>query len=202
MLLTAKVGSPCVLGKSMFFKKTTLARFGGLDTLSHFIAEDYMAGQGIRQLGLKVKIHLKPIPQFIGRHSLNDFWKRHVRWSRIRKSQNLFAYLFEPLTGLAFTTLGALIGISAFSHFSLLQILFMQLGLWLACDVVQFVTLIPKLTFAQVSRLLLFTPFIWLLRELLAWPLWIHTGLGNSVQWRGRTLFLNPGGIIESQTQN
>ena len=41
---------------------------------------------------------------------------------------------------------------------------------------------------------------IWLIRELLALPLWLHTASGNQVAWRGNQFTLKAGGLLESRT--
>ena len=39
--------------------------------------------------------------------------------------------------------------------------------------------------------------FAWFARELLALPQWIHIASGNTVNWRGNRLRVQPGGTIQ-----
>jgi hypothetical protein len=41
-------------------------------------------------------------------------------------------------------------------------------------------------------------PVLWFMRELLSLPLWAHIASGSTVDWRGRKLKLQPGGILEA----
>ena len=41
-------------------------------------------------------------------------------------------------------------------------------------------------------------PVLWVIRELLAIPLWIHIAMGDTVLWRGHRLRVLPGGIVEN----
>lgn len=96
MFLSKQFGFPSVIGKSMLFRKSTLKRAGGLEVLGRYIAEDYMAGHAVLKLDLSVELMRRPIPQFIGNYNFQDFWQRHLRWGRIRKSIAPIAFLLEP----------------------------------------------------------------------------------------------------------
>lgn len=187
MHVSAVFGYPAVVGKSMFFKKSTLQRLGGLKTLSRYIAEDYMAGVAVQRLGLKVSIVDDPIPQFIGKYSFKAFWARHIRWGRIRKSMAPLAFVIEPVFGafvsgiVGATTLSPLLGVSPFVFLAL------HLMIWAMCDTI----LLIKLRQWTPKSIVL-----WFVRECLAVPMWIHTLVGNSVEWRGRRYKLLSGGIL------
>jgi len=68
--------------------------------------------------------------------------------------------------------------------------LIFHLGIWSICDFI---------LARRIERDVQLTmPIDWLLRELLALPLWLHTALGKTVLWRGKKLALQPGGLLES----
>ncbi|MBI3543663.1 MAG: glycosyltransferase, partial [Deltaproteobacteria bacterium] len=189
MFLAEKAGNTCVVGKSMLFSRKVAARFGGIRALGRYLAEDYMAGVAMRKIGQRVMVQSNPVRQHIGKYSVGDFWSRHIRWGRIRKSQAPAAFLFEPLLGsLVSAALGAWATHRAFGlspqHFAILHF-----GLWSACDLL----LMRRLD----GALRLWMPGVWLLRELLAIPLWAHTLSGNTVSWRGRKLALEQGGLLK-----
>jgi ceramide glucosyltransferase len=194
MILTSRLGHPCVIGKSMLFQRSTAARFGGLKTLSCYLAEDYMAGQAVNRLGLRTVIAHEPVPQYIGSYSIREFWSRHIRWGRIRKAQAPVTFLIEPLLGCMISgIIGAwaafhLMGIQP-SHFILAHLL-----LWTACD-----TLVMRKMKIRISAA---TPLAWFLRESLAFPLWFHIALGNTVNWRGRCFAVKQGGLLEPVSES
>lgn len=182
------VGKPCVVGKSMLFRKSVAQRFGGISILSRYLAEDYMAGEAVKRLGLKVILAEDPVPQIIGHLKFKDFWSRHIRWGRIRKSQAFIAFMVEPfLLSTVSSILGCLVFKSIF-HLSALHFFTWQMIFWFVCE-------IPTLIKSR-SKITLEVMVIWLLRELLAFPLWIHIAIGNTVQWRGKKLKIEVGGLL------
>jgi ceramide glucosyltransferase len=197
MALSNEYAKPCVVGKSMLFRRSTAKRFGGLKILSQFLAEDFMAGESMSKLGLKVKTAVQPVNQIIGKHSFQDFWKRHIRWGRIRKAHAPLAFCFEPFSNsFVVCTLGS-IGIHHFFGTPLWMTTTLSLTLWGGLDWIQFATLSQT----SFSKNLLF-PFIWIIREALALPLWIQILSGNGVDWRGNRLNLARGGLLsETQTK-
>ena len=187
MLVAENFGRSVVVGKCMFFKKTTVARFGGIQILARYLAEDYMAGVAMEQLGLRVEIMNEPVVQIIGKYSLKDFWQRHLRWGRIRKAQAPLAFIFEPLST---CFISGLLGLGVFIRMELpiLQFVLIHFGIWIVCDFILMHQLKTKLRPVLVLQ--------WLARELLAVPHWLHIASGNTVNWRGTRLKLESGGTI------
>ncbi len=198
MQISQAVGHSFVVGKQMLFRRTDMDRFGGIQTLGRYIAEDYMAGQAMRRLGLKVVIANEPIRQSIGKHTLKDFWSRHLRWGRIRKAQAPVAFLFEPLF---FSTVSGVIGALGFHHvwgLPILPLFALHLLLWLSLDLLLMSRLEPKMTWRLAGAMI----GSWLLREMLSLPLWIHMALGSSVYWRGTRLKIRNGGLVETISEH
>ncbi len=190
MILTKQLGFPSVVGKSMIFRKETLKRLGGLKTLGSYIAEDYMAGHAIQKLDLKVEFMQSPIPQYIGNYGVNEFWARHVRWGRIRKSIAPFAFLIEPFF---FSGVSGVLGASAASFFWQIHpgIFFAQhLIAWAILDLFLF-ALMDRFSWKSLGA--------WILRKALALPLWIKILLGNQVKWRGGDYRLLQGGLLAGE---
>jgi len=188
MKLLFFVGKPCVVGKSMLFRKSVAQRFGGINILARYLAEDYMAGEAVKRLGLKVILAEDPVPQIIGQLKFKEFWSRHIRWGRIRKSQAFIAFMVEPFL---LSVVSSLIGCVLFrSLFSVSPFYFIagQMTVW-------FIFEIPTLI-RSGSKINLEVFVIWLFRELLAFPLWINIALGNTVKWRGKELRLELGGLL------
>jgi len=186
--LAAVLGRPFVIGKSMCFRKSTAERFGGIRNLAHYIAEDHMLGQAVLRLGLKVVIMTDPVKQHIGDYKISSFWKRHVRWGRIRKSQAPLVFLFEPFVG---ALMSGLMGAIAFKNWLGVppELFFLaHVGLWSLCDGLMIYRLESKLKMKAI--------FAWVLRELLALPLWIHMACGSTILWRGNRLKIMPGGLV------
>jgi ceramide glucosyltransferase len=194
MVAAGHFGFPTVIGKSMLFSKNTAARFGGMRNLSSYLAEDYMAGQAMRHLGLEIKVMNDPVPQVIGYSTFGAFWQRHVRWGRMRKNMLLFSFMGEFFSGAAGS---ALILAAAFwtltGSFHPLLLAF-HFAFWFLCDFL----LMTRLS-TQVTVTL---PFYWFVREVLSIPMWLHVMSGNTVLWRGRRLRLEAGGVLSKSVQN
>jgi cellulose synthase/poly-beta-1,6-N-acetylglucosamine synthase-like glycosyltransferase len=190
MLMAEGLKMPCVVGKSMLMSRAHANRFGGIRMLGQYLAEDYMAGIAMQKLGLRSVIMSDPIHQEIGEYSVKDFWKRHTRWGRLRKSQAPVPFFFEPLFG---AIINGIIGASVMNtvfNIPMHDFLIAHLLIWAFCDLLQ----VKRLG----SALSVPVAFTWFLREIIAVPMWIHVASGNSVQWRGRTLHLKPGGLLET----
>lgn len=202
MFLASHFGRDCVVGKSMLFRKSTADRFGGFRQLGRFLAEDFMAGEAMRMLGLKIVTMHEPIQQPLASYRLSDFWRRHVRWGRIRKAQAPLAVFFEPWLGLIPSgILGAFALHELFSVSALLTLSGHTL-FWLANDMVMLGTL--GLLSAKTGtrggsrvRRAVHMFLAWQVREILALPLWLHVFSGNKVSWRGTQLRVKSGGLLE-----
>lgn len=191
MVIAATANQACVIGKSMMLRKSTAARFGGIQVLARYLAEDYVAGEAVRHLGLRIAVARDPIRQHIGEHSLQGFWSRHIRWGRIRKAQSPFVFGLELLLC---SWISGLLGALVFHRWldlPILGFLAAHLGLWCLCDC--------ALMWRISGRLGLDAPLIWVAREFLEIPLWVHAVCGNSVNWRGQRLRLQAGGVLEAK---
>lgn len=188
MIITDRLGHPCVIGKSMLFRRSVAARFGGIQTLARYLAEDYMAGQAMGKLGLRVVIASDPVVQIIGKYKFKEFWSRHIRWGRIRKTQAPIPFLYEPFTNAIVSGVLGAFGLHQLFGFPVHSVLLVHLSVWAFCDILLMKKLKTEVGF--------FLPLYWFMRELLALPLWIHIASGNTVSWRGSRLRLETGGIL------
>lgn len=190
MCLAYAVGLPVVLGKSMLFRKSMAQRFGGIATLGRYLNEDYIAGEAMRMLGLRIVLAGEPVEQPIGRISLRTHWQRQLRWARIRKAQLRERYIAE-LLGQSFVSLGlGLLLTAGFWGEAWNLALLGHIALWWFCD--------WKLQNRMGDSMSVEKHFpLWMLRELFQLPIWIYCICGKTVQWRGRKLRVLSGGILE-----
>lgn len=182
MHLAFATGNPCVIGKSMLFRRSVAEKFGGLRALAGYLAEDYALGEEMRRLGLEVRLMERAVRQHIGDYSFRTFWRRHIRWGRIRKAHAPVAFLLEPLS---MPLLGSALAAAALGSGGAFAV---NLVAWLGLDLL----LLRRLGGGLEAR----APLDWLLREALALPLWIAAGIGSTVSWRGHRIRILPGGRI------
>lgn len=189
-LISDSIGTPCVMGKSMLFRKQTLDRMGGIRALGKFLAEDFMAGQGIQYLGLKVKMQQDAIFQWVGAISWKTFWARHLRWGRIRKAQAPLAYYVEPILTTPVLASAMTYIFHQYVRMEITPSVILSLGVLFSFDF-----LICLFLSKGKFRI---DPFHWLIRELIQIPLWIHIGSSQKINWRGSEMAIRHGGLIES----
>lgn len=188
MNLAFHVGKPCVVGKSMLFRKSQAQRFGGIRALGGFIAEDYMFGEMMRKIGLRVVLMTDSIPQFIGQYSLKDFWLRHLRWGRIRRAQAPLPFYFEPLIACLPAGLMGGWAVHQWTALPVAYFLLVHLTFWALCDFV--------ISLKLQGEVKLWLPIAWFIREIISIPLWLQTAISNQVNWRGQKYQLYPGGAV------
>jgi hypothetical protein len=81
-------------------------------------------------------------------------------------------------------------GMNSVFNIPMAGFLIAHLSIWAFCDLMQ----VRRLG----SGLNVPVAIAWFLREIIALPMWLHVASGNSVQWRGRTLHLKSGGLLEN----
>jgi len=188
MLIAAGVGRPCAMGKSMLFKRSEASRFGGIRILALYLAEDYMAGEAMKKLGLKVQLEHRTVSQFLGRYDLSLYWSRQLRWCRIRKSQAPLPFLAEGIFGALCSGLAAATAFNLLSDYSIPIFLALHLLAWQIFDIAMISVFAPLTSLRPIAA--------WWVREFLAIPIWACALSGNTVQWRGHRLVLEPGGTL------
>jgi ceramide glucosyltransferase len=86
---------PCVVGKSMLMKKRDLEAIGGLTTMKDVLAEDYLIGKRLHEIGKKVVVSGHMINNVNEYWDLKRFLNRHTRWAKIRWQIGGLKYLSE-----------------------------------------------------------------------------------------------------------
>ena len=86
-------------GKTMMWDRAFLERHGGLRALGNRLAEDVAATCLVRRSGLRVALPHKPFAQPVGRRTLDQVWRRQLRWSKVRREGFPMMFLLEPLNG-------------------------------------------------------------------------------------------------------
>ncbi|GAA5848353.1 hypothetical protein JCM8547_004487 [Rhodosporidiobolus lusitaniae] len=203
----------CVTGKSCLYRKSDLVRASekkrergalplppagyatepGLAAFGQYLGEDNEIGVAIwEELGMRHAMGTEMAGNAVGSMSFQKYFRRRVRWIRVRKYMVLSSTLAEPFTE---CILIGVLGSLALKHlFSIPPLLFFlaQTAAWFYLDITLYRTLLP----ASPARSTAVRPpahdgpgfayfKAWAVRELLALPIWLFAMLGgDTVGWR------------------
>jgi len=176
LMLADAAGLGFGLGKIMLFRRSDLARAGGLDCLKWAVGEDMALARAMRLLGFRTMLADRLCDQTLGRRSFVDVWQRQLRWMTIWRVQ-LPAVFVVDLLGSALPTAFAgavaayLIGISPAAAFAV------TLGGWCVVETI--------LSAAKGWPVSFWSPFAFLARELLTPALWFRALVSNKIRWAG-----------------
>lgn len=100
---------PCVIGKSMLMRKKDLEAIGGFKAVKDVLAEDYVIGEKIHQMGKKVVLSNYAI------NNVNEYWgirrflNRHTRWGKLRWRLGGIKYISELISNPVFMSMIAML---------------------------------------------------------------------------------------------
>jgi len=86
---------PCVVGKSIFLRRSALEWIGGLEAVGDHLAEDFLLGDLMSAAGFRVVFSRCFVTIVSSGRTLRAFWDRQVRWARMRKRLAGPAYAAE-----------------------------------------------------------------------------------------------------------
>lgn len=177
---------------------------------ARYIGEDNMIGIALWEnlhgrTGLTADVVIQPLSGTD--NTIGDYALRRVRWLRVRKYMVLAATLVEPTTeSIICGVYGTYAVLTLFFHqwFSWWYFAFHML-VWVATDYIQYYTLVhnissfedPPMWLSKSNLPPLKRPFrawlqVWIMRELLALPIWISAMVGHEIDWRGRPFRIKP----------
>jgi len=190
------------MGKSNLYSRTNIASLTspsptlraqpnpptGLAGFSPFLAEDNMIGLSLwHELGLKHAMTSDVAMDFLGALSVKDYVDRRVRWIRVRKRMTpIVATILEPFTESILCGLCGTWAIARLFGATRSALFLVHMAAWLFVDLG-----VKKALETDVKGI---GPpsggpmFIvaWLLREVMALPIFVYGVTSSDVVWRGR----------------
>jgi ceramide glucosyltransferase len=180
LLLTASVlGLGFGVGKTMLFRRSDLARAGGVAALSRTLSEDTAIAMEFARQGLKTVFCHRTVAQETGARSFVEIYDRQLRWSVIRRKNERFTFPLEPLASplpaaFAGALAAPLLGCPAWLGFSV------TLLAWFCAE--------TGFAFVKGWEVSAWSPLAFLGREVLALTAWLRAFTTNDVVW-GKTRF-------------
>lgn len=174
------------LGPTIATRKSVLAKIGGLQNIVNRIGSDYHIGKRVAAAGYQVELSDYILGNDCGRETLQHVFQRELRWARtIRWNRGPQYYGL----GLSYGTVYC-IPLLLFSGFQSWAIA-VCLGA-LVARTIQALIAIYSLGCPNLSRWLWALP----VRDLMSFAVWITGTFGQSIQWRGRQLWVGADGTL------
>ncbi len=193
-VLISKILQPIkyCLGATMIVRRDILNEIGGFNALSNYLADDYMLGKLVSDLGYKIHLSDFIVENIVEEASIKDLVTHELRWARTLRRVEPIGYVFTFLTDALVISF-----ITAFSVYlssgSLLWALTPVLFIFIARLFLHVRT--TQITASKSAG------FIWLipLRDILSFYIRVISYTGNSIQWRNNSFSVDQAGLIQTE---
>jgi len=192
-LLDKYLRMPCVIGKSMLMRKKDLEFIGGLKAVKDVLAEDYIIGKRIHEMGKKVILSTHLIRNVNEYWGIKKFINRHTRWGKLRWKIGGISYISELIGNPVFMSFLPLIllEVSKITLFFAMFVSFVKiLGDIYIGKLIQKQNKTTQLIKQKItdSDALTFNPFRYFLsplKDIIIGIIWFIPLVSNKVVWRG-----------------
>ncbi|HEY1242717.1 MAG TPA: bacteriohopanetetrol glucosamine biosynthesis glycosyltransferase HpnI [Bryobacteraceae bacterium] len=171
-------GMRFALGPTITARRQVLADIGGFQALKDYLAEDFVLGNLVAELGWRVILSSYVIEHHIGSQPVLENLKHRLRWNRSTRRSRPLGYLGQVFT----------------NPLPLAVLFCIVVPAWWPVLVVTaaFRAVAAQATAIRILRDPVVAARWWLLpaQDLLGFPLWIFAFFGNTILWRGRKYHL------------
>lgn len=174
-------GIPCVIGKSMLFRKSDLDAVGGLGIVRDTLAEDYVLGRVFQKHGMNVLLSTTTAENLNVDSTVDHFLSRHARWLKMRAAIHIPGFVADLCANSTGLSLLAFLASGLDPFF----------GALFAGHAV-----LKTIGDAFLCRVTRGEPLAWRkawiapLRDVLMVAIWPYAAFSRSIEWRGVRLRL------------
>jgi ceramide glucosyltransferase len=86
------------LGATIAVRRRVLEKIGGFEALSQYLADDYMLGRRVRELGLKVRLASRTVENVVLEPDFRTLWLHELRWARTIRTLQPLGFGFSFIT--------------------------------------------------------------------------------------------------------
>jgi len=178
------------LGATMIVRRHLLNEIGGFKSLANYLADDYMLGKLITDLGYKIHLSDIVVENIVEEASLKDLVTHELRWARTLRRIKPLAYMFTFLTDT--------LVISSLATFTIYTATRSLIWSMLPVILVLIARVILHIRAKQITGSKS-AGSIWLIpcRDLLSFYIRVYSFIGNSIQWRKNEFSVNQAGLIQ-----
>jgi ceramide glucosyltransferase len=174
------------LGSTLATSKSVLAKAGGLEPLTEYLADDYEMGARISAAGYRVELSSEVVETTVPEYHYGGFKDHQLRWARSTRDSRKLGYLGLGITyAVPWAVMTCVASGLALWSFSLLSVVL------LARVAVALSVGVGVLHDEQVLRDLWLLP----LRDFFGLGFWAWSFAGDTVVWRGELFALRDGRI-------
>jgi len=181
-------------GASMAIRRNVLAEIGGFETLTNFLADDYVLGNEVSGLGHKVALVPYLVENLVFEESLKSLFLHELRWARTIRSVQPIGYTMSFVTETF--ALSIVAGITTYLHTSSLA--------WTVLPIIVTLALKVALHYFVQSRLALnstYTPWLIPARDILSLAVRTAGIFGGKVRWRNQIMTVDRRGRLSPITK-
>ena len=166
------------LGPTIAVKKEAVGKIGGYQVLGEFFANDFMIGNLISKAGYQVRLSHHVIDHIVNQQTFRKMWENQLRWGKSTRYSRPKGHLGS---GLTFAIPFGLLGLVAAAGLGMPVLGLVLFGL----------TVLNRMTESWLvgwgvvrDRVALTQPWMYPLRDLLGFVVWVASYSGASSVWR------------------
>lgn len=180
LFLASALGQGHGVGKIMLFRRSDFLRAGGFSAIAHTVGEDNAMAKAMRRIGQRAVFSHRPVRQELGARRFRDVYQRQLRWSVIRRNDELLSFIAEPICQAAPAVAAAAIA-APLAGLTPLFGAIATFALWFGLE-----TLLSMVKGWQLSFM---APAVFISREALMLLVWVRAWATDEVEWaQGKVL--------------